>query len=348
MNVKYLMRKAMERDASDLHLVAGIPPSIRVDGEIEFLEGEALTGEDTWRIIAEVLNDGQVARLQQERELEFSYNEPALGRFRASVYYERGFVEASFRIVPLTMRSPEDLGLPGIVRDLAMRPSGLVLIAGPTGQGKTTTMNAMIDLINTERRVRVITIEDPIEFVHPHRYSIVIQREVESDTLSFHRALVASLRQDPNVLCVGEMRDLETMATALTAAETGHLVISTLHTQSAALTIDRIIDVFPAHAQQQIRMQLANTLQGIICQKLLPRVAERGRVLAFEVLVATPAVRSLIREAKIQQLPNVISTSREDGMILMDRCIRSLYEQGFISYDTALSNCADPDTFKRL
>ncbi len=257
MTIRYLMRKALERDASDLHIVAGIPPSIRVDGEIEFLEGDALGSEDTKRIITELLNDAQVLRLEQERELEFSYQEESLGRFRASVYFEKGCMEASFRLVPLRVRSLEELNLPAVTRLLAKRPSGLVLITGPTGQGKTTTMNAMIDLINSERRARVLTIEDPIEYVHPHRHSIIIQREVENDTLSFHRALVAALRQDPNVLCVGEMRDLETMATALTAAAAAAAVLAVALVPEETRVQPRLATVTDAHA---VRSSLGNDI----------------------------------------------------------------------------------------
>ena len=346
--IKTLMRRAMEREASDLHIVAGVPPSLRVDGEIVFIEGPPVTPEQSQELVYQLLTEEQKVRLQKERELEFSYSDPDLGRFRSAIYYERGFVEASFRVVPFKLRSLEELTLPNAVHDLAKRPGGLVLITGPTGQGKTTTMNAMIDLINASRRCRIITIEDPIEYMHPHKRSVVIQREVENDTLSFHRALIAALRQDPNVLCVGEMRDLETITTALTAAETGHLVISTLHTQTAAQTIDRIIDVFPAYQQAQVRMQLASSLQGVVCQQLLPRAGERGRVLAYEVLIATPAVRKIIRDGKIELLHNVIQTGREDGMVMMDRSIRDLYEKGLISYDTALSRCHDAETFKSL
>jgi twitching motility protein PilT len=348
MDIRSLLNTALTREASDLHLVVGIPPSLRVDGDIELLEGESLTAEDTERLLEELLSERQRERLNADRELDFSYEEKGLGRFRTSVFFSKGALGASFRVVPAKMKSMDELNLPPVVETLAARISGLVLITGPTGQGKTTTMNAMIDLINNERRARIITIEDPIEYLHPHRRSIIIQREVDSDTHSFRNALIAALRQDPNVLCVGEMRDLETISTALTAAETGHLVISTLHTVNASSTIDRIIDVFPAHQQTQVRMQLANSLQGVICQQLLPRVGEKGRVLAYEILMANPAIRSLIRDGKLQQVPNVISTSREEGMILMDRCIRTLYEQGMISYDTALSHCHDPQIFKSM
>ncbi len=311
--LRELMERALEQEASDLHLVVGTPPCLRVHGAIQFLEGEPLTAQQIRDMVREILTPAQAQRLDADLELEFSYSEPSLGRFRAALFFERANLAAAFRVVPLRVRSVHELKLPPAVVDLARRTAGLVLIAGATGQGKTTTMNAMIDLINSERRARIITIEDPIEFVHRHRRSIVLQREVESDTHSFNRALVGALRQDPNVICVGEMRDLETIGTALTAAETGHLVISTLHTQSASQTMDRIIDVFPGHQQNQVRMQLANSLQGVICQKLLPRVAGDGRVLAFEVMMATPAVRHLIREGKMEQIHNVLVTGKEQG-----------------------------------
>jgi twitching motility protein PilT len=346
LHILELMEIAIQREASDLHLVNGMPPSLRVAGEIEFLDAEPLVNEDTERLLFPLLNESQRERLARERELEFSYQEDGLGRFRASLYYSKGALEACFRVVPARLKSFEELNLPPVVRRLALLQSGLLLITGRVGQGKTTTMNAIIDLINSERRARVVTVEDPIEYVHSHKRSIIIQREVETDTLSFSRALISALRQDPNVLCVGEMRDLETISTALTAAETGHLVLSTLHTPNAAQTVSRIIDVFPPYQQTQVRMQLANSLQGVISQQLLPRVAEKGRILAAEVMVATPAVRHLIREQKLEQINNVISMGKEDGMILMDRSLRSLYEQGIISYDTALNHCIDMEAFK--
>ncbi|MCL5037073.1 MAG: type IV pilus twitching motility protein PilT [Chloroflexi bacterium] len=346
MKLETLLAKAVEMEASDLHIVAGIPPSVRIDGEIQFLECDKLSGEDTKNMIYEVLTEEQVKRFENEWELEFSYADDNHGRFRASIYYEKGNIEASFRVVPLTLKNFSELGLPPIIEELALKPNGLVLVTGPTGMGKTTTLNAMIDLINKERRYRIITIEDPIEFVHKHNKSVIIQREVDTDTHSFYDALIHSLRQDPNVICVGEMRDLETISTAVTAAETGHLVLSTLHTSDATQTIDRIIDIFPPHQQAQIQIQLSNCLQGVISQLLLPRVAQRGRVLALEILVATNAVRNLVRKGKTDQIPNVISMSSDFGMIDMDKSIKSLYEQGIITYDTAMSKVKEPADFK--
>jgi len=348
MDIRALLRDAVNSEASDLHLVAGLPPTLRIDGEISLMEFPPLTGEDTRDLINSLLNDDQVARFEKDWELEFSYTDPGYGRFRASIYMTRGNVEASFRVVPLKVKPLESLGLPEVVADLALRPNGLVLITGPTGVGKTTTMNAMIDLINREQRVRIITIEDPIEFLHEHKRSIIIQRELDTDTHSFQVALIHSLRQDPNVIVVGEMRDLETIQTALTAAETGHLVIATLHTADATQTVDRIVDVFPPHQQTQIRIQLASCIQGVVSQQLLPRVGEKGRVAAVEVMVATQAVRHVIRDSKSEQLFNIISIGKDQGMQTMDWCLKDLYRKGIITYDTALSRVKDPDFFRAL
>jgi twitching motility protein PilT len=347
MRIKKLIRTAVERGASDLHIVAGIPPSIRVHGEIVFLEGDRLTQEDTRELIFEILTEEQRKTFESEWDLEFSFSETDLGRFRASVYMDKGSVGGAFRIVPLHLKSFEELGLPPVVEELALKPNGLVLVTGATGMGKTTTLNVMIDLINREKRARIITIEDPIEFVHSHKRSIVIQREIEADTKSFYKALVHSLRQDPNVLCIGEMRDLETISTALTAAETGHLVLSTLHTSDASQTIDRIIDIFPPHQQNQVRSQLANCLQGIICQSLIPKAGEQGRALAAEVLVANTAVRNLIRDNKIMLIGNVIATGSELNMMEMDKSLKNLYENGVISYESALARSKNPENLRK-
>jgi len=343
-----LLRTALDQEASDLHLVRGTPPSLRVDGRIKRLPGDPLSASDIEALVAPILSERLSRRLEKYREVDFSFEEPNLGRFRTSLFYERGALAAALRVVPWMVRSVDELGLPRVVGDLVRRNYGLVLVTGAVGMGKTTTLNTMIDLVNSERPARIITIEDPIEFVHSHKVGMVLQREVRSDTLSFRRSLVAALRQDPNVICIGEMRDWKTVATALTAAETGHLVISTLHTQSASQTMDRIIDVFPGHQQNQVRMQLANSLQGVVCQKLLPRVAGDGRILAFEIMIATPAVRHLIREGKMEQIHNVLVTGKEQGMIPMDHCIRLQYERGLISYDTAVSNSLDPESFRSL
>jgi twitching motility protein PilT len=347
MRIKRFIKMATEREASDLHIVAGIPPSIRVNGEILFLDYDRLSAEETRELVYELLSEEQVKTFEEEWDLDFSVSDPDYGRMRASIYMDKGAVGAAFRLIPLELKSFRELSLPSIVEELALKPNGLVLVTGATGMGKTTTLNVMIDLINRERRARIITIEDPIEYVHSHKRSVIIQREVDSDARSFYKALIHTLRQDPNVICIGEMRDMETISTALTAAETGHLVLSTLHTSDAAQTVDRIIDVFPPYQQQQVRMQVANSLQGIICQALVPRVGEEGRALALEILIATTAIRNLIRENKSLLIPNVISTNIDLGMISLDRSLMNLYENGTISYDTALSRIRNQQEFKK-
>ena len=341
-----LLKTALDKDASDLHLVRGTPPSLRVDGKITRLPGEALNASDIEQLVGRLLNERLAKRLERNREVDFSFEEPGLGRFRTSLFYERGSLAAAFRVVPWAIRSVEELGLPAVVYDLVRRSSGLVLVTGAVGMGKTTTLNTMIDLINSERPARIITIEDPIEFVHAHKVGMVLQREVRGDTISFRRALVAALRQDPNVICIGEMRDWRTISTALTAAETGHLVISTLHTQDTLHTLERIIDVFPPHQQAQVRYQLASVLQGLICQKLLLRSSGHGRALAYEVMLSTLAMRRLIRENKADQIPTVLQTGREIGMITMDQCIKNLYQAHDIGYEVARAAYSDPDAFK--
>lgn len=341
-----LLRIALDHEASDLHLVRGAPPSLRVDGRIQRLPGPPLRASDIESLVAPVLNERLARRLERARDVDFSFEEPGLGRFRTSLFYERGSLAAAFRVVPWSVRSLEELGLPTVVNDLVKRNAGLVLVTGAVGMGKTTTLNTMIDLINAERPVRILTIEDPIEFIHSHKMGLVLQREIRGDARSFHRALVATLRQDPNVICIGEMRDWRTVATALTAAETGHLVISTLHTQDAVHTLERIVDVFPPHQQGQIRYQLASVLQAVLCQKLLLRASGRGRVLAYEVMIGTLAMRRLIRENKTDQIPTLLQTGRESGMISMDQCIKNLYHARSISHEVARAAFSDPEHFK--
>lgn len=344
--IKEILRLGIEQDASDVHLTEGMPPVFRVNGTLIPADYKNLTREDTKRLIYSILSPEQKSRFEKEWELDFSLYYPELARFRTNVHIQRGNVEAAFRIISAKIRGLEELGLPTVVEKLALKPSGLVLITGPAGVGKTTTLAAMVDLINTERKSIIITIEDPIEYLHTHKKGIVKQREVGSDTRSFTVALKHVLRQDPNVILVGEMRDLETIATTITAAETGHLILSTLHTPDATQTIDRLVDVFPPYQQAQIRTQLASSIQGIVCQQLLPRVDGRGRVVAVEILVVTDAIRSLIREQKFEQIPTAIQTGGQLGMRLMDRSLKELYQKGIISYEVALSKVKDVHEFK--
>ncbi len=348
MNVNHLLEIAVKNNASDLHLVVGVRPTLRVDGELESIDLPILKKEEVENMVDGILNDTQKEKFAKELELDFSYSLSGVSRFRANVYISKGHVEAAFRVVGLRVKTPEELGLPTVLASFCRLSSGLVIVTGPTGVGKTTTLNSMIDLINRERACRIIIIEDPIEYIHEHKKSIIIQREVYSDTNSFADALIHALRQDPNVICVGEMRDLETIQTALTAAETGHLVLATLHTPDATQTVDRIIDVFPSHSQEQIRIVLSSCLQGVIAQQLLQRIEGKGRVLGTEVLIATPAVRNVIREAKTEQIPTIIQTSADMGMTLMDSTLKDLYAKGIISYETALSRVKDIQHFKTL
>lgn len=340
--LRTLMSDAVQRGASDLHLVVGSPPTLRIDGRIRRLEGPDLSPDDLKALLSPLLSPAQLRGLAKRRELDFAWEEPELGRFRVSIFLERGAYSGAFRVVPSRIPTPEDLGLPPAMRELAQKPHGLLLIVGSVGNGKSTTMNALIDVMNSGRDGRILTIEDPVEFVHHHKRSLILQRELNLDTRSFHRALVAALRQDPNVICIGEMRDRRTVATAITAAETGHLVISTLHTFDTAHTIDRIMDVFPPHQQANVRQQLANTLEGVLTQRLLPRAGGEGRVLAYELLVSTSATRRMIRDGKYDQLHNALATGRSHGMTTMDHCVASLYEQGIIDRETARENLSDP------
>src|SRR5262249_50355155 len=312
---------ASEFDASDLHLVAGVAPAFRVNGEIIIAEEDALSEADVEQMSYSLLNDQQRAKFDEEWELCISLFHPAAGRVRVTLYRRNGHPEASCRFCGDRIATREELGLPEKIDDLARRPNGLVLVTGPTGAGKTTTLNYMVDLINSERRCKVVTIEDPIEFVHENKRAIVVQQEVLTDVRSFNRALIHVLRQDPDVIVVGEMRDFEAISTALTAAETGHLVLATMHSPNVSHALERIIGVFEGSAQRQIVLQLANSLQGIIAQDLLPAADRTRRVLAYELIVANGAVRNLIRENQIHQLENTIQTGRKEGMVLMDNCL---------------------------
>ncbi|MBI4355209.1 MAG: type IV pilus twitching motility protein PilT [Candidatus Omnitrophica bacterium] len=341
MDIRDLFKAATEVRASDLHLTEHSPPLVRIDGELQPLRLPPLTREETKRLIYSVLSDRHQAQFEQEQELDISVDMGDVGRFRVNVHSQRGSVEAAFRLVSLHIRTLAELGLPQIATELTMKPNGLVLLTGPTGVGKTTTLAAMVDHINTEKRYVVVVIEDPIEYVHQNKRSIIKQREVYSDTQSFAKALTHALRQDPNVIVVGELRDLESISTALTAAETGHLVLATLHTPDAPQTIDRIIDVFPPYQQQQVKVQLADCLQGAISQILLPRSDGPGRVLATEVMVATTAIRNLIREHKVEQIPTLIQTGAQYGMHTMDSSIKELYQKQIISYEVAVGRLKD-------
>jgi twitching motility protein PilT len=338
-----LLEAANEFGASDLHLIAGVPPAYRVNGEIILADEDALTPEVVTTIAERMLNDVQSEKFEREWELCISLLHSTAGRVRVTFYRRNGHPELSFRLCGDRIPGREELGLPAKIDEMARRPNGLFLITGPTGAGKTTTLNYMVDVINAERRCKIITIEDPIEYVHENKRAIVVQQEVLTDTHSFNRALVHGLRQDPDVIVVGELRDHEAMATALKAAETGHLVLATLHSPNVALALERIIGVFEGSAQRQIVLQLANSLQGIISQELLPSVDRSRRVLAYEFLIATSAVRNLIRENNLHQLENCIQTGARDGMVLMDNCLYENYCRCQISYDTALSRARNPD-----
>jgi twitching motility protein PilT len=344
-----LLMEVVHRKASDLHLSSGAHPSVRVRGRLGPLEEyPKLSSSDTREIIYSILTGDQRQRLETNWQLDFAYSIPGHARFRVNAYYQRGAIGAAFRLIPFGLTSIEELGLPATVHEFTRRPRGFVLVTGPTGSGKSTSLAAMIDEINKTREEHIMTIEDPIEFLHGHNKCIVNQRELGSDAHSFADALKAALRQDPDVILVGEMRDLETISTALTAAETGHLVFATLHTQDTAQTIDRIIDVFPAHQQGQVRVQLSVALQGIMTQQLLPTADGSGRVVACEVLVPNPAIRNLIREGKTHQIYSVLQTSSAVGMQTMDTSLATLVREGKITQKLAEARSGTPEELKRL
>ncbi len=344
-----LLDEMIERDASDLHLSVGDRPKLRVDGEIvNSRQGHVLTPQDTQRLAHGVLTESQQKRFAMEDELDFAFCIAELSRFRGNAFKQRGCVSMVIRQIPFRIKTFADLQLPPVIAGFADRPRGLVLVTGPTGSGKSTTLAAMIDKINTERRGHIITVEDPIEFIHGHRHCIINQREVGADTKSFASALKYALREDPDVILVGEMRDLETIHGALTIAETGHLVFATLHTNSAAEAINRIIDVFPAHQQRQVRAQLAFTLEGIITQVLLPRMSGRGRAMAAEILVMTPAMRALIRDDKVHQIYSLMQAGKKFGMQTMNDALYQLYVSRQVSADECVRASGDPSEFLRL
>jgi twitching motility protein PilT len=345
--LKKILEAGIAAGASDLHLTVGLAPILRVDGKLLSLPKEAvLTEERLEKLLSGVLLPKQDEALKVDREIDFSFSFGD-ARIRANIYHQRGTMAASFRFIPRQIRSLSDLNLPPILERFTQSTQGLVIIAGPTGHGKSTTLAALVELINESRSDHIITIEDPIEYVFEHKKSIISQREVGSDTNTFGRALRAALREDPNVILVGEMRDLETIETALTIAETGHLVFTTLHTNSAAQTADRMINVFPPHQQEQIRMQLASVLVGTVSQRLIPRT-HGGRIVAAEILIANNAVRNMIREGKSHQIDNIISTSAAEGMIGLDKVLAELVSKGEISLDDALAWALDPKAFKMM
>ncbi|KEF34192.1 twitching motility protein pilT [Deinococcus sp. RL] len=344
-----ILRFAAEKGASDIILTVGLPPQFKLSGVYEVQQGMApLAATETRKLMYSMMNERQQRTFEEKRELDFSFALGEKARFRVNAFMQRGFVGGVLRLIPTTIRSAAEMGLPPHITDIANSPRGLVLVTGPTGSGKSTTLAAMIDHINTTKKLHIVTIEDPIEFMHPHKQSIVNQREIGSDTLSFADALRASLRQAPDVILVGEMRDYETIRAAVTAAETGHLVMGTLHTNSAPESIDRIVDVFPEEQQEQIRVQLANNLVAVMTQQLLPRADGPGRVLAYELLIANPAVRALIREGKTYQIVSTMQTGAREGMVTMDAFLANLYRRRVISYETGVSRAVDPKEFARL
>ncbi len=346
--IELLLQEVINQHASDLHIQVGLPPMLRVDGALAPIANTPmLTSEMTEKLIFSILDSDQQQILLKDKEFDFSFSFGNLGRFRVNAFHERGNLAAAFRLIPNEMPTIEELGLPSIVSSFADYPRGLVLVTGPTGSGKSTTLAALIDKINTEKAEHIITIEDPIEFTHKSKRSVVVQREVHYDTYSFNAALRSALREDPDIVLIGEMRDLETISAAVTIAETGHLVFATLHTNSASQSIDRMVNVFPPHQQPQIKAQLGNILQAICSQRLIPAIGG-GRVVAAEILVANAAVRNIIREGKTHQLDAVIQTSAREGMQSMDRTLAELVHSGQITFDEARNYAVDLEEFERM
>jgi len=347
-HIDELLRDMLNRGASDLHMCVGVPPVVRVDGQLTPLSYAKLTPPDTQRLMYDILSDEQIRRFEERWELDFSYTVHSLARFRVNIFKDKGAIAAAFRLIPAKIPTIRELGLPVVLEGLTRKPRGLILVTGPTGSGKSTTLAAMINQINNERSTHIISIEDPIEYLHTHKYSIINQRELGQDTKEFAHALRSALREDPDVILVGEMRDLDTMTNAIQAAETGHLVLATLHTSSAAQTVDRIVDSFPSGQQEQIRLMLSNSLEAVLCQQLLPRAGQPGRVCAMEVMIATPAIRNLIREAKSHQITSIIQTSASAGMMTMDQHLCELYQKGLVSFDEVAKVAANPDELKSM
>lgn len=347
-HIDELLELVVQHDASDLHLCDGLPPVLRIDGELKQTRYEKLDPSISQRMIYDILTDEQIQRFETELELDCSYSLRNLARFRVNVFRDRGTVAGAFRQIPRKIPTIRQLGLPPVFEKIAARPRGLFLVTGPTGSGKSTTLASVINHINEQRAEHIITIEDPIEYLHDHKKSIINQRELGQDTHAFNNALRASLREDPDVLLVGEMRDLETIKLAITCAETGHLVMATLHTNSAAESVDRMIDVFPANEQEQIRVQLSNNLVAIASQQLLPRAGQPGRVAAIEVMIASSAIRNLVRENKAHQITSIIQTSGAEGMQTMDQALRDLYQQSLITYEVGMQRSYNPREFEKL
>lgn len=347
LHVDEILRVAVERRASDIHFTTGLPPMARIDGEINPLPYQPLSPQQCQRLVYEIMNDERLEKFETTHELDFSYAVRDVGRFRVNVYMQRGVVASAMRAIPTKIPDFASLGLPNVVREMSKRTSGLVLVTGPTGSGKSTTIATMIDDINSTRKSHIITIEDPIEYLHSHKQCMINQREMHSDTYSFHNSLRAILREDPDIILVGELRDLETIEAALTLAETGHLVFATLHTRNAPSTIDRIIDVFPKESQAQIRVLLSNTLEGVISQQLLPKIGG-GRVAAIEIMIATAAIKNLIREGKTHQMYSSIETSGNVGMQTMDATLAELYRGGRCDWEECVIRSIDKETFSRL
>lgn len=347
-NLHELLKVMMERKASDLHITTGSPPQIRVDGELVPLDFPPFTPVETKQLCYSILTDAQKHKFEEENELDLSFGVKGLSRFRANIFMQRGAVAAAFRAIPFQIRTFQDLGLPPVINDLCKKPKGLVLVTGPTGSGKSTTLAAMIDKINTETHGHIMTVEDPIEFLHPHKGCLVNQREVGADTHSFQKALKYILRQDPDIVLVGELRDMETIEMALRVAETGHLVFATLHTNSCVQTINRIIDVFPANHQPQIRAQLSFVLEGVLSQTLVPKIGG-GRVLALEVMVPNAAIRNLIREDKIHQIYSQMQVGQAKfGMQTMNQALATLFQRRLITLDDAMGSTSDPDELRQV
>ena len=339
-----LLKTMIERGASDLHITTGSPPRLRIDGKLAPLDLPALSPAETKGICYSILTDSQKHKFEENNELDLSFGVKGLSRFRGNIFMQRGAVAGAFRTIPFEIRTFQDLGLPEIVNELVKKPRGLILVTGATGSGKSTTLAAMVDRINSERYDHIITVEDPIEYLHSHKKCLINQREVNADTSSFKAALRYVLRQDPDVVLIGEMRDLETIEAALTVAETGHLTLATLHTNSAVQTINRVIDVFPPHQQEQIRVQLSFVLEGILAQQLIPKKNGKGRVLAIELLVPNPAIRNLIREDKIHQIYSMMQTGQAKfGMQTMNQSLIELYSKGHLSYEDAIARSPVPE-----